>query len=47
MDNAVWIRVPGDIVFAIGCLFLARFALRLIGKAKQEESVAQGVALEN
>jgi nitric oxide reductase subunit B len=47
MENAVWMRVPGDIVFAIGCLFLALFALRLIGKAKKEETVAQGVALEN
>ncbi|MTW13805.1 nitric-oxide reductase large subunit [Pseudoduganella eburnea] len=47
MENAVWMRVPGDVVFAIGCLFLALFALRLIGKAKKEETVAQGVALEN
>jgi nitric oxide reductase subunit B len=47
METAVWLRVPGDIVFAIGCLFLALFALRLIGKAKKEETVAEGVALEN
>ena len=47
METAVWLRVPGDIVFAIGCLFLALFALRLIGKAKKQETVAQGVALEN
>ncbi|HEY0587301.1 MAG TPA: cbb3-type cytochrome c oxidase subunit I, partial [Pseudoduganella sp.] len=47
METAVWLRVPGDIVFAIGCLLLGLFALRLIGKRKQEETVAQGVALEN
>jgi nitric oxide reductase subunit B len=47
METAVWLRVPGDIVFAIGCLFLALFALRLIGKGKKEETVAEGVALEN
>ncbi|SFG43539.1 nitric oxide reductase, NorZ apoprotein [Duganella sp. CF458] len=47
METAVWLRVPGDIVFAIGCLFLALFALRLVGKAKKEEAVAEGVALEN
>jgi nitric oxide reductase subunit B len=47
METAVWMRVPGDIVFAAGCVFLALFALRLIGKAKKEETVAEGVALEN
>jgi nitric oxide reductase subunit B len=47
METAVWLRVPGDIVFAIGCVFLALFALRLIGKAKKEETVAEGVVLEN
>jgi nitric oxide reductase subunit B len=47
METAVWLRVPGDIVFAIGCLFLALFALRLIGKGKKEETVAEGVVLEN
>ncbi len=47
MENAVWMRVPGDIVFAVGCVFLALFALRLVGKAKREETVAEGVALEN
>jgi nitric oxide reductase subunit B len=30
-------RVPGDVVFAIGCVFLALFALRLLtgGAGKQ------------
>jgi nitric oxide reductase subunit B len=47
METAVWLRVPGDIVFAIGCLFLALFALRLMGKANKEASVAEGAVLEN
>ncbi|HEX5127241.1 MAG TPA: nitric-oxide reductase large subunit [Rhodocyclaceae bacterium] len=32
MTTLVWMRVPGDIVFAIGVLFLAAFALRLLGR---------------
>ena len=31
MENLVWLRVPGDIVFALGMLFLTLFALRLLG----------------
>ncbi len=34
METMVWLRVPGDIVFAVGMLFLAAFALRLLGGAK-------------
>jgi nitric oxide reductase subunit B len=30
METLVWMRVPGDIVFAIGTVFLALFALRLM-----------------
>ncbi len=30
METLVWMRVPGDIVFAIGALFLALYALRLL-----------------
>jgi len=30
MENLVWLRVPGDIVFAIGALFLAVYALTLL-----------------
>ncbi|QDX81056.1 nitric oxide reductase large subunit [Denitratisoma sp. DHT3] len=29
MESLVWMRVPGDIVFAVGCLYLAGFALKL------------------
>ncbi len=34
METLVWMRVPGDIVFAVGVGFLALFALRLLGKEK-------------
>ncbi|MQA18098.1 nitric-oxide reductase large subunit [Rugamonas rivuli] len=30
METLVWMRVPGDVVFAIGTLFLALFAWRLL-----------------
>jgi nitric oxide reductase subunit B len=30
MTMLVWLRVPGDIVFSIGVVFLAWFALRLL-----------------
>jgi nitric oxide reductase subunit B len=37
METLVWLRVPGDIVFAIGVLFLALFAYRLLTGGKQAE----------
>jgi nitric oxide reductase subunit B len=38
MESMVWLRVPGDIVFAAGTLFLVAFALRLLkGDRTQEE----------
>jgi nitric oxide reductase subunit B len=43
MENMVWLRVPGDIVFAIGTVFLAIFALRLLGRAKAEVSISAPV----
>ena len=41
METLVWMRVPGDVVFAMGTLFLALFALRLLmgGKHKSPETV--------
>ncbi|MBQ5939539.1 nitric-oxide reductase large subunit [Massilia sp. AB1] len=30
MENMVWLRVPGDVVFAVGTVFLALFVLRLM-----------------
>ncbi len=34
METLVWMRVPGDIVFAVGTVLLAVFALRLLTGAK-------------
>jgi nitric oxide reductase subunit B len=46
METMVWLRVPGDIVFAIGVLFLAVFALRLLkGGAPQEATAAASEAI--
>lgn len=42
METLVWLRVPGDVVFAFGTLFLALFALQLLkgGKHKQPVQIA-------
>jgi len=34
MHAIVWLRAPGDVVFAIGTVLLALFALKLLGKAR-------------
>lgn len=34
METLVWMRVPGDVVFAAGCVFLALFAFRLATGAR-------------
>ncbi len=41
METLVWLRVPGDVVFSVGVLFLALFALRLLkgGRHKSSEVV--------
>jgi nitric oxide reductase subunit B len=31
METFVWLRVPGDVVFAAGTLYLAWFAIGLLG----------------
>ncbi len=36
METLVWLRVPGDIVFALGTLTLAWFALRLLSGARRD-----------
>ncbi|MBT2867148.1 nitric-oxide reductase large subunit [Chromobacterium violaceum] len=41
MQNLVWLRVPGDIVFALGVLYLGRFALKLLGRRRKEAGAAQ------
>jgi nitric oxide reductase subunit B len=38
MEDMVWLRVPGDVVFAVGTLFLALFVLRVMrGPARTVE----------
>jgi nitric oxide reductase subunit B len=44
MENMVWLRVPGDVVFAIGTLFLAVFALRLLIGRKTAARASAAVA---
>ncbi|HJV81459.1 nitric-oxide reductase large subunit [Noviherbaspirillum sp.] len=40
METLVWLRVPGDIVFAAGTVFLMLFALRLLkGTSKAGQSI--------
>ena len=41
MQTLVWLRVPGDLLFALGTFFLAWFALRLLmgGKRQQRSPV--------
>jgi nitric oxide reductase subunit B len=35
METLVWLRVPGDVVFAIGALFLAAYAAKLLRRPQQ------------
>lgn len=44
MELFVWLRVPGDIVFAIGVAALALFALRLLSGGKATASQGAGEA---
>lgn len=44
METLVWLRVPGDILFAIGAALLALYALRLLGGGKARDAVPAGVA---
>jgi nitric oxide reductase subunit B len=44
METLVWMRVPGDVVFAFGTLFLALFALRLLTGGKRERPALAPVA---
>jgi nitric oxide reductase subunit B len=47
METLVWMRVPGDIVFAIGALFLGVYALRLLRRGRAPETLPAGVATAN
>lgn len=39
MTTLVWLRVPGDIVFALGVVFLGVFALRLLARKHRPEVI--------
>jgi nitric oxide reductase subunit B len=43
METLVWLRVPGDILFAIGALFLVVYLLKLLGRRR---AVTAGEAAE-
>jgi len=38
MQALVWVRVPGDILFAVGVLYLGWFALRLLRPGRPVEA---------
>jgi nitric oxide reductase subunit B len=40
MEALVWLRVPGDVVFAAGSVFLAVYALKLLRRRATRESAA-------
>ena len=42
METLVWMRVPGDIVFAAGSVFLALYALKLLRRTYQRREVPTG-----
>lgn len=43
IETLVWLRVPGDVVFAIGALFLAAYAAKLLRRPRRDETQAAGV----
>ena len=44
METLVWLRVPGDILFAAGAAFLALYALRLLGGGRGRQSIPVGAS---
>ncbi|MHB1091471.1 nitric-oxide reductase large subunit [Thiobacillus sp.] len=42
METLVWLRVPGDVVFSVGVLFLALFAFRLLTAGKRVQPALAG-----
>jgi nitric oxide reductase subunit B len=43
METMVWLRVPGDVVFSVGCVLLALFALRLARGARDSSPVVSAL----
>ena len=46
METLVWLRVPGDVIFAVGTLFLALFAWRLL-VARKEAALTSNTAVKH
>ncbi len=46
MESMVWLRVPGDIVFAAGAACLAAYALLLLRRPARPQVVADGAAAQ-
>jgi nitric oxide reductase subunit B len=49
METLVWLRVPGDVVFAAGSVYLALYALKLLRRpaaARQPSTAGLPVAAE-
>ena len=42
METLVWLRVPGDIIFAIGAVFLAVYALKLLKRDNAPQRAPAG-----
>ncbi len=42
METLVWLRVPGDVVFALGGLFLAVYAAKLLRRPRREAAAPAG-----
>jgi nitric oxide reductase subunit B len=42
METLVWLRVPGDIVFAVGGVLLAVYALKLLRREKSAQTAPSG-----
>jgi nitric oxide reductase subunit B len=45
METLVWLRVPGDVVFAAGAVLLAIYALRLLRRSKAPRAEAMPGAI--
>jgi nitric oxide reductase subunit B len=41
METLVWLRVPGDVVFSFGGIFLALYALKLLGPTTPVVAIAE------
>ena len=45
METLVWLRVPGDVVFAVGAVFLGLYAWRLLRPSSARKAGSVGIAV--